>query len=109
MVIHPDKTKSMIIAPRQKLQLTKPKLNLTLGTSIIEEVKEHKMLGLIVDNNLTCNKHIENMIKKLSKNTYLLTKLKRYAKPTHLQMFFNAHIIQGDKKNQDPNFCLSFR
>ena len=64
MVIHPDKTKSMIIAPRQKLQLTKPKLNLTLGTSIIEEVKEHKMLGLIVDNNLTWNKHIENMIKK---------------------------------------------
>ena len=64
MVIHPDKTKSMIIAPRQKLQLTKPKLNLTLGTSIIEEVKEHKMLGLIVDNNLTWNKHIENMIKQ---------------------------------------------
>ena len=93
MVIHPDKTKSMIIAPRQKLQLTKPKLNLTLGASIIEEVKEHKMLGLIVDNNLTWNKHIENMIKKLSKNAYLLSRLKRYAKPTHLQMFFNAHII----------------
>ena len=93
MVIHPDKTKSMIIAPRQKLQIYKPKLNLTLGTSKIEEVKEHKMLGVTIDTGLTWNKHIENLIKRLAKNTYLLCKLKNYIKNTHLQMFFNAHIL----------------
>ena len=90
MVIHPDKTKSMIIAPRQKLQIYKPKLNLTLGTSKIEEVKEHKMLGVTIDTGLTWNKHIENLIKRLAKNTYLLCKLKNYVKNTHLLMFFNA-------------------
>ena len=93
MVIHPDKTKSMLVAPRQKLQIHKPKLNLTLDISQIEEVKEHKMLGITIDSGLTWNKHIENLIKKLAKNTYLLCKLKKYVKNTHLHMFFNAQII----------------
>ena len=93
MVIHPEKTKSMIIAPRQKLQIHKPKLNLTLDTSNIEEVTEHKMLGVTIDTGLTWNKQIENLIKKLAKNTYLLSKLKNYVKNKHLLMFFNAHII----------------
>ena len=79
MVIHPDKTKSMIIAPRQKQQLHKPTLNLTLGTSNIEQVNEHKLLGVTIDTHLTWNRHIEILMKKLSRNIFLLFKLRQYA------------------------------
>ena len=93
MVIHPDKTKSMIIAPRQKQQLHKPTLNLTIGSSNIEQVKEHKLLGVFIDTHLTWNKHIETMIKKLSRNIFLLYKLRQFVQQKHLLLFFNAHIM----------------
>ena len=38
MVVHPGKTKSMVLASRQKHQLKPIMLNLTLGTNITEQV-----------------------------------------------------------------------
>ena len=93
MVKHPDKTKSMIIAPRQKQQLHKPVLNLTLGKTTIEQVNEHKLLGVTIDTCLTWNKHIETLMKKLSRNIFLLYKLRQFVQQKHLHLFFNAHII----------------
>ena len=93
MIIHPDKTKSMIIAPRQKQQLHKPVLSLTLGKSNIEQVKEHKLLGVTIDSGLSWNKHIEIMIKKLSRNIFLLYKLRQFVEQKHLHLFFNAQIM----------------
>ena len=46
MVFHPGKTKSMVLASRQKHQIKPLILNLTLGTNIIEQVREHRFLGL---------------------------------------------------------------
>ena len=48
MVIHPRKTKSMLVAARQKHQL-KLMLKLTLGTDIVEQVREHRVLGDTLD------------------------------------------------------------
>ena len=93
MVIHPDKTKSMIIAPRQKQQLHKPILNLSLGKTNIEQVNEHKLLGVTIDTCLTWNKHIETLMKKLSRNVFLLYKLRQFVQQKHLHLFFNAHIM----------------
>ena len=67
MIIHPDKTKCMVITTRQKNQITHPSLNLKLGTNSIEQVQSHKMLGLIIDSHLTWNDHNEELIKRISK------------------------------------------
>ena len=93
MVIHPDKTKCMIITTRQKEQITHPSLNLKLGTNSIEQVQSHKMLGLIIDSHLTWNDHNEELIKRISKKIYLLTKLKKYLSTKYLKLYFNAHIL----------------
>ena len=77
MIIHPDKTKCILIATRQKEQRTHPTLTLTLGTNLIEQVQHHKMLGLLIDSRLTWNAHIETLVKRISKNIFLLTKLKK--------------------------------
>ena len=93
MVIHPEKTKSMIVTTRQKRQNVRPKLKLKLENKNIEEVKSHKMLGVIIDSELNWNQHVGNLIKKISKNIFLLTKLKKYTTTDHLKLFFNAHIV----------------
>ena len=93
MIIHPDKTKCMVITTRQKNQITHPSLNLKLGTNSIEQVQSHKMLGLIIDSHLTWNDHNEELIKRISKKIYLLTKLKKYISTKYLKVYFNAHIM----------------
>ena len=49
---HPGKTKSMVLASRQKHQLKPLILNLTLGTNITEQVREHRVLGITIDEEL---------------------------------------------------------
>ena len=65
MIIHPEKTKSMVITTRQQRQRTHPKLKLYLDTSRIEEVKCHKMLGVLIDSELNWKFHIESLIKRV--------------------------------------------
>ena len=93
MIIHPDKTKCMVITTRQQKQRTHPTLSLNLGTAKIEEVKCHRMLGMLIDSELTWNFHIESIIKRVSKNIFLLTKLKRLTSTDNLKLFFNAQIM----------------
>ena len=49
MILHPAKTKSMLLTTRQKHQLRPLHLNLSLKDSHIEQVHEHRYLGVIID------------------------------------------------------------
>ena len=92
MSIHPDKTKAMIITTRQKHQRAPLKLSLSLGEKNIEQVNEHKVLGLIIDSDLSWHSHLNSLTKRLSINTYLLSRLKKYASSIALKLFFEAYI-----------------
>ena len=52
MVIHPGKTKNMVLPSRQKHQRKLLMLKLTLGASLIEQVREHRVLGVTLDEEL---------------------------------------------------------
>ena len=93
MVIHPDKTKSMLIATRQKQQLTNLKLTLFIGNYTIEQVATHKMLGIHIDSKLNWQTHIHHLNKRLAKNVYLLAKLRKFVDTEHLKLFHEAHIM----------------
>ena len=93
MVIHPDKTKCMIITSRQKHQLAHPKLNLYIGNNTVQQVTSHKLLGIHLDSELNWQPHINNLAKRLSKNNFLFSKLKKYVNTKYLKLFFNAHIL----------------
>ena len=92
MIIHPDKTKSMIITPWQKQMLRPLNLNLTLNSKIIKQVNEHQVLGIKIDSNLLWREDLKMISKRLSKNTFLLSKLRRYCTPPALKIFFEANI-----------------
>ena len=49
MVINPIKTKSMTIATRQKHQLSPLTLDLVLNGAKIDQVSEHRLLGITID------------------------------------------------------------
>ena len=70
MVIHPGKTKSMVLASRQKHQLKPLILNLTLGTSIIEQVCEHRLLRIASDEELKRQPHVDSICKQVARNLF---------------------------------------
>ena len=93
MVIHPEKTKAMAITTRQKNQRLHPKLDLYINNKPIQQVNNHKMLGIHLDCHLNWHTQINNLAKRLSRNLFLFSKLKKYVDTECLKLFYNAHIL----------------
>ena len=64
MLINPVKTKSMIITTWQKHQLSDLSLRLSLDGQNIENVIEHRLLGLTVDKKFRWQAQIETHMQK---------------------------------------------
>ena len=73
MLINPVKTKSMVITTRQKHQLSDLLLRLSLDGQNIENVTEHRLLGLIVDNKFRWQAQIEHICKSITKNCFIFS------------------------------------
>ena len=93
MLVHPDKTKCMIIATRQKKQLDTLSLKLFIGPKQIEQVNQHRVLGVTIDHVLRWLPHLENILKSVSRNLYLLSQLRHVADMESLVLFFYGHIL----------------
>lgn len=62
---------------------------LIINGSAIEVVKSAKLLGFTISNDLTWNKHVDNVIKKVNKRIYSLIQLKRAkVPPKDLSLFY---------------------
>ena len=92
MVPNPSKTKCMLITTRQKHQLHPPPLNLTLQSQNIEQVKTHRLLGVIIDDQMSWAPHIDAATKTVSKSTFLLSKLKYFTDVHTRKLFYSSHI-----------------
>ena len=96
MAIHPTKTECMVITSWQKRQheceLDPLELKLSLQGQPIAQVSHHKLLGVIIDEDLRWQHHIDRMCKKISSNLYLLAKLRPFVDVKSRLMFYNAHI-----------------
>jgi hypothetical protein len=55
-----EKTKTMLIYQRKPRVSRKPKIKIRIGTEKIEMVKHHRILGLVIDERMNCNKHIQD-------------------------------------------------
>ena len=85
MLLNPEKTKSMVVATRQKHQRGIPPLCLMLNSQVIEQVSEHRHLGVILDDQLKWQAHINSITNAVAKNVYLLSRLRHFC--------FHAHIM----------------
>ena len=83
----------MIITTRQKHQLSDLSLRLSLDDQNIENVTEHRPLGLIVDNKFRWHAQIECIRKSMSKKKmFLLYQLQHAINIDTKKLFYNAHI-----------------
>ena len=68
------------------------KRELSIVNKVINNVTQTKFLGLYIDYKLSWNKHINNLITKLIKNTYLINTSKRLIPGWAKCSLYNAHI-----------------
>ena len=66
MIIHPTRTKRMVIATRQKHQLNPLQLKLTLEKTDTEQVHEHRVLGVTINAEMKWQSHFSNVCKIVS-------------------------------------------
>ena len=90
MVMNPTKTKSMTIATRH--QLSPLPLDLVLNGAKIDQVSEHRLLAINIDNKLRWDSHINNVCKTVSRRVFLLSKFMYIVDIDTRKLFFNAHI-----------------
>ena len=83
----------MVITTRQKHQLEHLRLNINVNSEKLCQVESHKLLGVVIDNCLQWKQHIEKVCNKVSKNLYLLSKLKLYVNSSYRMKFFYAHCL----------------
>lgn len=92
MVLNPAKSKSMLITTRQKHQLQPLSLDLSVDGNTITQVSNHKHLGVIIDDKLRWDAHVDHLCKVLGRNLYLLSKLQSVFTQEARKLFYNAHI-----------------
>ena len=63
MFINPTKTKSMTIATRRKHQLLPLTFDLVLNGAKIDQVSEHRLLGITIDNKLRWDSYTNTVCK----------------------------------------------
>ncbi len=94
LVLNTDKTVCMILSTHQcRATLTNCTLNLKVGDKHIKQVNEAKLLGIIIDENLTWEKHIYKMCNKISKILGLLKRLKKFIPSNTLIVLFNSLVL----------------
>eukprot|EP00057_Strongylocentrotus_purpuratus_P023181 XP_011677655.1 PREDICTED: RNA-directed DNA polymerase from mobile element jockey-like [Strongylocentrotus purpuratus] len=76
--LNPAKCKVMQVS-FARAAITSPRIELC--NNVLEEVKELKLLGVIIQANLRWNSHVNEIIKKASRKFYLIRSLKRFNAP----------------------------
>ena len=92
MIINPSKTKCMLVTTRQKHQLNPPPLNLCFENSPIQQVNKHKLLGVIIDEQLSWKPHMNKICNTISRSIFMLSKLKPILDQKTRLLCFNAYI-----------------
>ena len=92
MVPSATKTECMLIATRQWHQLHQPSLSLTLNSQPLRQVSEHRLLGVVIDDQLEWHAHLDKVCKTVSRNLFLLSKLIHFTDVPTRQLFYHAHV-----------------
>ena len=83
----------MLVTTRQKRQnLTVSLPAIHMYNQVIEETTTHKVLGVIIDNNLSWSPHITYLCKVIPSKVFQLSKVKHFLNFHARKLFFHAHI-----------------
>ena len=83
----------MLITTRQKHQLAPLTLEITLDSVPIQQVNEHRVLGVVLDSEMNWQAHLSSLFKILSRNLFLMSQLKKFTDVSTLKLYYYAHIM----------------
>ena len=93
MLINTTKTKFMLITTHQKrTSLINGQLSLHLNDDELNMITNDKVLGIIIDNNLTWSQHVDKVCKKITSHVWLLARIKYYLNTSHRVQFYKTYI-----------------
>ena len=95
MVLSSDKTKIMVIGTSKRLQyfdVNKYKLNVYLGKSKITQVTEEKLLGCVIDENLSWTPQVRKVRQTVLYKLSILRKIKRFVPLSGRLTFYNYFV-----------------
>ena len=95
MYINIEKTKALLVTGKRlqhKHSEETATLKLRLDTTNIDQLLHHKLLGLIIDKDLSFEAHMDELCKKLSKRLGLLRHISPYLKQRRKLTFYLATI-----------------
>ena len=94
LVVNESKTNCMLICTQQKrAKLGTDQLSISLNDVMLSNVNEQSALGVIIDNSLKFDTHVNNVCKKVSKLQFLMFKIKSYLTYEAQQIFYNSYIL----------------
>lgn len=86
--LNASKTKYMAF----NMKLVHPFLDLSIGGEVLEKVNSTKFLGIIIDDELKWNKHIDNCRRKTASGVYAMNSAKHTLSASHLRILYNSLI-----------------
>ena len=93
LVINTAKTKCVLITTKQRRHhLRDNQLAITLNNQQLQQVKQHKVIGGVVDENLQWREHVNGVFKKVSQTLALFRRIKHFLPKWSKIMFYNAPI-----------------
>ena len=93
MVLNANKSKSMLVTGKWlKSQINGSGLDLQAGGVAIEQVMHQKLLGFIIDEELTFKEDVDQLCKKISPIIGLLNKMRTYLPIRERELFYNAQM-----------------
>jgi hypothetical protein len=78
LTLNNEKNKFMLIASKRKLNQIPNNLQILVNNSLIQQVKQKEVLGVIIDKDLNWKEHIDAQCKKLSSAIALLRRAKAF-------------------------------
>ena len=96
MVLNVAKTKCMLITTKQRRHhLRNNQLAITLNDQELQQVKQHRVIGVVVDENLLLlwREHVNGVFKKVSQTQALFRRIKHFLPEWSKIMFYNAYIM----------------
>ena len=89
MIINTEKTKAMLVTTQQRHTRIDDNLNILLNNVQLLTVSNEKVLG---DNNLLWGQHVRKVMKKMSSDIWLLSKVKNYLSKEQRVMYYKSYI-----------------
>ncbi len=93
LTLNTSKTEYMIVGSRQRLGKIDEEAEIKLGDNKIKKISETKTLGVIVDDQLKWNSHINMVATKVSKGIGMIRRMKAFVPQSTLISVYNSIIL----------------